>query len=156
MARIRTSNVKKIRLERMLEQAKISRTEFLREKSGPAFRLAGAVALLGGLSLLVMFGTEPTRERTLQATVRMERLTTILSRAKAILPYTAREITQFIRQPAYDCNQVACDPVLKLRNRVARLKLQALLQTALVHEVNPNASALLASRKHQPHWRADQ
>jgi hypothetical protein len=150
MVRIRPSSVKQIRLERMLEQAKMSRAEFLREKPGLAFRMAGAIVLVGGLFLLVMFGARPTHERTLEATVRMESLTTILSHAKVIAPYTAREITQIIRQPTYDCNQVACDPVLKLRNRVARLKLQALLQTALVHEVNPDASALLASRKQQP------
>jgi hypothetical protein len=76
----------------------------------------------------MMLALRPNHERTLQATIRMERLTTILSYATAIPPYTAREITQIIREPMYDCNQVACDPVLKRRNHVARLKLQALLR----------------------------
>jgi hypothetical protein len=144
----RPNNVEQIRLERMLEQAKIRRTEFLREKPGLAFRIAGGVALVGTLSLLVMFGIRPTRERTLEATVRMEQLTTILSHSKAIAPGTAREITQIIRQPMYDCGQVTCGPVLEQRNRIARLKLEALLQPALLHEIKRSARAQLA-----PHTR---
>ena len=77
-----------------------------------------------------------TTKRTMEATGQMERLTTILERAKAIGPNAAHEITQLIHQPSYDCNQVACTAALERRNYLAQSKLKALLAKKTLPDEN--------------------
>jgi hypothetical protein len=96
MVRIRSSSeiLEKIRVERVREQATASPALFHRENSGPAFRIAGAIAFIGGLALLAMFGARPAGERW-EAIGRLDTPSKISRGA----PYTARELSQNIRQP---------------------------------------------------------
>jgi hypothetical protein len=73
------------------------------------------------------------------ATARMERILVQLDRMSAIRPETARAAMRIIRQPGYDCEQVACDTRLKARNMAVRFRLETLLAT--------KASAVAASVK---------
>jgi len=70
------------------------------------------------------------QRRVLEATVRMERLAKNLEHAKRIAPATGLEVDELIRQPQYDCNQVACRSALEIRNQAARARLQNVLSIA--------------------------
>ncbi len=67
------------------------------------------------------------QRRVLEATVRMERLAKNLEHAKRMAPATGLEVAELMRQPQYDCNQVACRSGLEIRNRAARARLQTVL-----------------------------
>ncbi len=137
-----TSLLKRLSIQQLTAQAKLARTEFLREKSGPILRIIGGIGLACLLVIIVMFGYRPDRQRALEATIQMEQLTAILGHAKAIAPNTAREITQLISQPVYDCGRVTCGAELERRNLVARLRLKALLsKDALPGEGTTSISA---------------
>jgi hypothetical protein len=93
---------------------------------------------LAGLAVLTLVGAAAIgttiaavgankEQRVLEATVQMERLAAKLERAKKIAPETKLEIDRLIRQPWYDCNQMACTTALERRNRVARVRLQTVL-----------------------------
>lgn len=81
------------------------------------------------------------QRRVLEATVRMERLAKNLEHAERIAPATGLEVTELIRQPQYDCNQVACRSALAIRNKAARARLQNLLSIVAV----PNARSAHAT-----------
>jgi hypothetical protein len=67
------------------------------------------------------------QRRVLEATIRMERLAKNLELAKKIAPATSREVTELIRQPRYDCSQVACGSALEKRNQAVRAHLLGVL-----------------------------
>ena len=83
------------------------------------------------------------QRRVLEATVRMERLAKNLEHAKKIAPATGLEVTELIRQPQYDCNQVACRGALEIRNQAARARLQNVLSIVGV----PNARSAHATSR---------
>lgn len=116
-------------VEQMIEQGKIARTQFLRANSRPVLQVAGTVVVLCAVAILLRLG-KPTHQHALEATAQMERLAVKLSRAKTIAPSTAQQVTQLIREARYSCIDTACDTALEMRNRVARLQLQALLSKA--------------------------
>lgn len=95
-------------------------------------RVATGMAL-SALAIAVVVGASMTdtrannQRRVLEATVRMERLAKNLEHAKKIAPATSFEIAELIRQPQYDCNQVACRSALGMRNRAARARLETVL-----------------------------
>jgi len=88
---------------------------------------------VSGLTIAALIGASMTdtrannQRRVLEATVRMERLAKNLEHAKRIAPATSLEVAELIRQPQYDCNQVACGSGLEIRNRAARARLQNVL-----------------------------
>jgi hypothetical protein len=104
---------------------------------------------ISGLAIaaLIAASTTDTRannqRRVLEATVRMERLAKNLEHANRIAPATSLEVAELIRQPQYDCNQVACRSGLELRNRAARARLQTVLS---ILPVPSEQSAQAASR----------
>ena len=104
-------------------QAKLQRANFLRKNAGIAFVMAGSIGLVCVLTLFLSAANNTngqskletvaqmesqSTKRIVEATAQIEKLATILERTKAVGPNTAHEITQLIRQPSYDCDQVAC------------------------------------------------
>ena len=87
-------------------------------------RTMAVLAAWVGIVLLLIFGRTVSPE---YATVEMEQLALRGERAQAIHPVTAQEMERLLRQPAYDCTQVACDEGLAARNTVARARLQGVL-----------------------------
>jgi hypothetical protein len=79
-----------------------------------------AASISGGIAGIVPYN----QQRVLEATALMEQLATKLEHAKRIAPETKFEIARLIRQPWYDCSQVACRTALETRNRAARARLQ--------------------------------
>ena len=146
--------------ERIALHAKVQRANFLRANAGFAFVMAGSIGLACIIALELipasMTDHQKTSEavaqmesqsmnRTVLATDQIEKLTAILERATAIGPNEAREIIQLIRQPIYDCNQIACSAELEQRNHLARSKLKSqLARKALPDE---NATSNDASRQ---------
>jgi hypothetical protein len=97
------------------------------EASRPSFiqvKMAAVLAAWFGMVLLLIFGRTASPEH---ATLEMEQLALRGERAQAIHPVTAQEMERLLRQPAYDCTQVACDEGLAVRNSVARARLQGVL-----------------------------
>jgi len=107
---------------------------------GMAFSGLVIAALIGGS----MIDTRANNQRRiLEATVRMERLAKDLEHAKRIAPATGLEVAELIRQPQYDCNQVACGSALELRNRAARARLQTVLSIVPVPSERSAATSRL-------------
>lgn len=128
--------------ERLAQRAKQQRANFMRNNAGLTFLTAGSIGLACVIALVLVPETTASRQnalqtvaqrasqstkRTIEATEQIEKLATLVEHAKAIAPNTAQEISQLIRQPSYDCNQIACWADLERRNYRARSKLQALL-----------------------------
>ena len=67
------------------------------------------------------------RTRAAEATAWMERLAVDLDRAAGLTPETVDKLARTIRQPWYDCRQMACNTELEARNRNARTRLEQLL-----------------------------
>jgi hypothetical protein len=88
---------------------------------------------ISGLTIAAVIGASMidnranNQRRVLEATVRMERLAKNLEHAGRMAPATGLEVAELIRQPHYDCNQVACGSGLEIRNRAARARLQTVL-----------------------------
>jgi hypothetical protein len=82
------------------------------------------VACTGGSALVAaaVSATSPA-----EATARMEQLAAKVARAQVIHPTTAQKIERLVRQPWYDCTQVACSGRLEARNAAARARLTTLL-----------------------------
>ena len=95
--------------------------------------MAGGIAIILALAVLIFVGRSPG-QRALEATAQMERLTSILSRAKRIAPSTALTIGQLVRQPDYDCRHAICGQALSARNQLARSRLEMLLGAAVLAE----------------------
>jgi hypothetical protein len=83
-----------------------------------------ALAAWFAIVLLLILGRTASPE---YATVEMEQLALRGERAQTIHPVTAQEIERLLRQPAYDCTQVACGRELAARNSMARARLQTVL-----------------------------
>jgi hypothetical protein len=128
--------------ERLQLQANLQRANFMRNNAGLTFLTAGSIGLACVLAMVlipedsadrrttfetVVQAESQSTKRTVEATEQIEKLATLVKHAKAIAPNTAQEISQLIRQPSYDCNQVACWADLERRNYCARSKLEALL-----------------------------
>ena len=111
-------------IERLKEQAKVIRSEFLRKNSAPIFRGLAWAALVCAIAAIMVLAERPARQRALEATVRMERLTINLADAQTVAAETAGEISQLLRQADYDCQQLACGSILERRNRMARTQLK--------------------------------
>ena len=137
--------------ERIALQAKVQRANFLRTNAGFALVMAASIGLAGVIALELIptsmtdhQGTSEavaqmesvSTDRTILATNQIEKLTEILERATAIGPNEAREIIQLIRQPIYDCNQVACSAEIEQRNRLARSKLKSQLARKALPDEN--------------------
>jgi hypothetical protein len=126
-------------VERLIERAKIARSEFLRDNRRRVFGAFGLTALACGFAVLLILGAGSTRHQVLEKTALMERLATALADARMIPPKTARDIAQLIRQPQYDCRQLACDAWLERRNLAARARLETILaRDALPDDVADN------------------
>ncbi len=120
--------------------------QFIRRSFRLTFLGCGSVGLFCALAITLLsagstdrhyeFGTNRQLERTLEATAQMEKFTEMLRQVTMITPNTGREIEQLIRQPQYDCNQVACDAALETRNRLVRSKLVALLARITLPDEN--------------------
>ncbi|HXX06596.1 MAG TPA: hypothetical protein VEJ43_00825 [Pseudolabrys sp.] len=86
-----------------------------------------------GLAIAAVVGSSVTntaannQRRVLEATVRMERLAKNLERAQKIAPATSLEVAKLIREPSYNCTQVACRGALEMRNQIVRTRLQSML-----------------------------
>ncbi len=129
-------------------RAKLQRANFLRENPRIVFVMAGSIGLIFlGLVLIPAINSQTTIEavaqiesqsvkRTMEATGQIERLAAILERMNAIGPDPAREIMQLIRQPIYDCDQVACSTELQRRNHLALSKIKVLLATKALRDEN--------------------
>jgi|SwirhisoilCB3_FD_contig_101_206701_length_1055_multi_3_in_0_out_0_2 hypothetical protein len=102
--------------------------------SGPLASAAVWAGLAAVFAVILMFGQTPTRQRTLEATVQMERLATMLNRAQVIAPATASKVAELLHQPYYDCSQVTCDAALESRNLMARSRLILVLGPAAFSE----------------------
>ena len=127
--------------DRIAEQAKSQRATFMRKNPMNMLIMGGFIgaACAIGLVLIPMFGVagpgkdaiakleSQTANRTSNATAQIEKINALLENINSIGPNTAREITQLIHQPSYDCNLVPCSSALQRRNYVARSKLEALL-----------------------------
>ncbi len=126
--------------ERLQLQAKLQRANFMRNNAGLAFLTAGSIGLACVIAMVLVPETTASRQSTLEtvaasqstkraveATAQIEELAALVEHAKAIVPTTAQEISQLIRQPSFDCNQVACGADLERRNYRARSKLRDLL-----------------------------
>jgi len=86
--------------------------------------LASATAAVAGIGLLL---ASAGTTRPGEATAQMEQLANKLEHAKAVHPETAQTIASLIRQPWYDCTQVACTAQVQIRNDAARARLKPLL-----------------------------
>jgi hypothetical protein len=80
---------------------------------------AAVLALAVAFPLFLISG-----KSAIEATVEMERLAARLEHATSVDPQTSREIKQLISKPWYDCNQIACDAQLQLRNAAVHIRLQ--------------------------------
>ena len=99
-----------------------------------------AVAAFGAIGFAVSpsndFGPRETTDR-------MERIIAQLDRMSAIRPETAQAIARVISQPAYDCEQVACDPMIKARNMAVRFH----LETSLAEKASAGGVEVASSLK---------
>ncbi len=132
--------------ELLANQAKHARMQFIRKGFRFFFLGCGSVGLFCVLAITLLsaastdrnyeLGTNRQLERTLEATAQMEKFTEMLRQVTRISPNAGREIEQLIRQPQYDCSQVACDAALETRNRFIRSKLVALLARITLPDEN--------------------
>jgi len=81
--------------------------------------MAAVLALAVAFPLFLISG-----KSAIEATVEMERLAARLEHATSVDPQTSREIKQLISKPWYDCNQIACNAQLQLRNAAVHTRLQ--------------------------------
>jgi hypothetical protein len=99
-----------------------------------------AIAACGAIGLAMAsrndFGPRET-------TARMERMIEQIDRMSAIRPETAQAIARVISQPAYDCDQVACDQNLKARNMAVRFG----LETSLAEKASAGAVEVASAMK---------
>src|SRR5262249_6961539 len=121
-----------------LDQIGILMREEARTAIGMAFS-ALAIAAVVGLSMIDTGANN--QRRVLEATVRMEQLAKNLEHAKRIAPATSLEVAKLIREPKYDCNQVACRTALEMRNQTVRARLQSML--AISNAENPQTTSSL-------------
>jgi hypothetical protein len=82
----------------------------------------GICALLAAVAMVT-----DSRTRAADATAWMERVAADLDRAAGLTPETVDKLARTIRQPWYDCRQVACEPELAARNLAAHTRLQQAL-----------------------------
>ena len=137
--------------ERIALQARVQRANFLRANPKAVLVMVSSVGLVCIIALGLVPASKTDRQitseavaqmesqstaRTVLATDQIEKFTAILERAKAIGPNEAREIIQLVRQPIYDCNQVACSAALEQRNHLARSKLKSQLARKALPEEN--------------------
>ena len=87
----------------------------------------GSAIALAAMAALGVFLASGSTTRPLDATIRMEQLASRLEHSQAIHPDTAHAVARLIAKPWYDCNQVACSAQLRIRNDMARARLEALL-----------------------------
>jgi hypothetical protein len=116
-------------LERAIHNVKSARSETLQAYFGLVF-LAGCAGAVCLLAALPMLAASADRQRAIEATAQMERFTKALSQAKSIAPATAQTIGEIISRPEYYCARATCDAELESRNRMAREKLNVLLNSA--------------------------
>jgi hypothetical protein len=83
--------------------------------------------VIASTAAFALFLASGSTNRPLEATVQMERLAVKLEQMKSIHPETAQTIASLVLQPAYDCNQVACNAAVHVRNNAARSRLKATL-----------------------------
>jgi hypothetical protein len=114
-------------LDRLCERARRLRGSFFRRQPETMLAPAAWVGMVCMFAVVLMVEGSSARQRRLEATTQMERLATMLSRARTIAPDTAREIARVMQQPHYSCTRATCDAALDTRNRLARTKLQSLL-----------------------------
>jgi hypothetical protein len=98
-----------------------------------------AFACLWALFVLVV-GSGSAHHRALDKTVVIERLGARLAHAEKIEDGTAREISQLLQRPDYDCRQTACDAGIAQRNAAARARVETILAR------QPTPPAIAASR----------
>ncbi|HET7849284.1 MAG TPA: hypothetical protein VFL51_09515 [Pseudolabrys sp.] len=110
-------------------EAKIARLQLLKDRYGPFCRDVVPALSICAIVALMLY-EQPAREVALDGTLRMDRVAEELDRAQAMPPHSVQQIARLLREPLYDCAQVACGAVLKSRNRIAREKLEAILAKA--------------------------
>jgi hypothetical protein len=123
----------RVKLESLTDQAKMRRSQYLKENSKHLLKAIGGAAVALSFALLVTAGHRASDD-TLGATARMEHLAAMLADAITIAPDTVREIKQLLLQDGNDCIQLGCDSALESRNRAARVKLKLMLARAALAE----------------------
>jgi len=105
--------------------------------------LKGLTSVIAATSAVAWIAASANLTRPLEATAQMERLAGKIERAKMLDQETVHEIARLIRQPAYDCNQIACTTQLQARNSAAR----ASLAKAVARHESPVIEAAAAPRQ---------
>jgi hypothetical protein len=121
--------------ESRIRKAPAAAMDCLRRYEATA-RVVGSTAVAAVLTIAVLYGPHTMSERQLEATVKMERITAKLERARQIPPKTASEIARMIDRPEFDCARVSCRPSLEPRNKTARARLEALLKAQAFSNVS--------------------
>src|SRR5215471_4935740 len=87
----------------VIDQAKISHTQFLSGPRGRGLTTIGLSALACVLAVVFLAGAGSRRQQAFENTVIIERLATRLAHAHTISAETAAEISQLLRQRDFDC-----------------------------------------------------
>ena len=95
-----------------------------------------------GAGLVVLTLAAPV-ERSIEATVRLERLADKAERASRMPLETALELVALTRNPSHDCRQMRCTSDVAARNAKARERLQGLAATALAQAPEGGTHSLL-------------
>jgi hypothetical protein len=119
-------------LENLIDQAKTRRAQYFRENSQHLLPMVGLVTAVLGLTFIL----GPRSAHALKAATYMERLATTLHDGEMITPNIARGISRLLREPGYNCNNLACDTALEHRNHAIRRELRVLFsKVAAPHRV---------------------
>jgi hypothetical protein len=145
-----------ISVEKLMQQAKARRSQYLKENSRRLFPVIGWAAAVLSLAFILTFATRPAHQHVLDVTAHMERLAAALAAGKAIKPDTAGEISRLLRASEYSCIDLACDAPLERRNRDARSKLRALLTQAARPEVIATDGTPAIVQSQEPNTRSSE
>jgi hypothetical protein len=139
-------------IEQLIEQAKTIRSKTLREKYPAVLRTMCWGTVISALIIMLIISERPARQRALEATTKMETVAKTLAAAAKVAPDTAQVVTELLRRPEYDCNNLACDASLASRNRLARARLQLLLTRAgYPNKGNAIKRSMVGLGQTQPH-----
>jgi hypothetical protein len=114
-------------IEHVIWQAKILRAQTLNHGPRRALEWIGCSAFVCLSAFVLVVGASSARHQTLDNTVVIERLAKQLAHAETIEAGTAREISQLLRRPDYDCRQLTCDAWIERRNAAARARVDEIL-----------------------------
>lgn len=93
----------------------------LRRRAASRPRLIPALGVCAVVALLwVEFGARGPAE----ATAQLEQLANQITHVRVLHPDTARQLTEVMDRPQYDCAQIACNGELYNRNQAARARLR--------------------------------